>query len=69
MMGLSESTMHNCIADALGSFDCTCKSKGCDYFECMKLYYRCRTTNGDIISDSEHDEFTPSVSETALTNN
>ena len=61
-MGLSESTMSECINGVLGSFDCTCKSKCCDYCKFLKLYYHRRTTQGDIVTDSEdeNDEFTPS---------
>ena len=65
-MGLSESTMSDCINGVLGSFDCTCKSKCMESCKCMICYYHCRTSGSDIISESEdeNDEFTPSVSET-----
>ena len=66
-MGLSESTMSECISNVLGSFDCTCKSKCMENCQCLKLYYDCRTTQSDIISESE-DEIAPSVSESPLSN-
>ena len=62
-MGLSESTLQNCVTNILGSFDCTCKSKCCEYCKFMKLYYHCRTTQSDIIITDSEDEITPSVSE------
>ena len=66
-MGLSESTMSDCISNVLGSFNCTCKSKCCDYCKFLKFYYHCRTTQGIIISERK-DEITPSISESPLTN-
>ena len=64
-MGVSESAQKNCneslntfITDVLGSFDCTCKSKCCDYFKCINFYYHCRTTNKDDLSETE-EEGTP----------
>ena len=62
-MGISESAQKNCneslntfITDVLGSFDCTCKSKCCENYKCLNLYYHCRTTKEDILTESEDEE-------------
>ena len=65
-MGVSESSQKNCneslntfITDVLGSFDCTCKSKCCDPFKCINLYYHCQTIKKeDDLTDSE-EKLTP----------
>ena len=62
-MGISESSLQNCndslkncITDVLGSFDCTCKSKFCENYKCLNWYYHCRTTQNDILTESECEE-------------
>ena len=68
IMGVSESsqkTVMNHLSDVLGSFDCTCKSKCCEYFKCINLYYHCRTTNKDNINESEEEE----IPQTPLSDN
>ena len=72
IMGVSESSQKNCneslqkfISDVLGSFDCTCKSRCCEYFKCINLYYHCRTTNKDNINESEEEE----IPQTPLSDN
>ena len=67
-MGLSESTMSHCINGVLGSFDCTCKSKCCDYCEFLKCYYHCHTTQGDSVTDSEDENDECTLSSTPLDN-
>ena len=62
-MGISESSQKNCneslntfITDVLGSFDCTCKSKCCDNYKCINMYYHCRTIQKkDDLTDSEEE--------------
>ena len=49
-------SLQKLIEAVLGSFDCTFKSKCCDYFKCINLYYHCRTTNKDNINESEEEE-------------
>ena len=54
-MGLSESVLNNCVNEVLGSFDCTIKSKCFENYQCLNLYYHCRTTNSDV-NESEDEE-------------
>ena len=63
-MGMSESSLktltnpiQSCVSEVLGSFDCTMKSKCCENYKCLNFYYHCRTTNPDIIDNSD-DEVT-----------
>ena len=48
--------LKNCITDVLGSFDCTCKSKCCENYKFLNLYYHCRTAQNDILTESEDEE-------------
>ena len=71
-MGISESSQKNCnesaqkfIESVLGSFDCTFKSKCCDYFKCINLYYHCRTNNNTSTNESEGEE----IPQTPLSDN
>ena len=63
-MGITESSLktcvkplQTCVSEVLGSFDCTMKSKCCENYKCLNFYYPCRTTQSDIISDTD-DEVT-----------
>ena len=63
-MGITESSLQTCVkplqtcvSEVLGSFDCTMKSKCCENYKCLNVYYHCRTTNPDIINDTD-DEVT-----------
>ena len=63
-MGITESSLktcvkplQTCVSEVLGSFDCTMKSKCCENYKCLNFYYHCRTTQSDIISDTD-DEVT-----------
>ena len=49
--------IQSCVTEVLGSFDCTIKSKCCENYKCLNFYYHCRTTNPDIIDNSD-DEVT-----------
>ena len=49
--------LQSCVSEVLGSFDCTMKSKCCDNYKCLNFYYHCRTTQSDIINDTD-DEVT-----------
>jgi hypothetical protein len=62
-MGLSESGLkimvepaHSCISQVLGSFDCTLKSKCCDYQKICSCYYHCRTVDESTYIESDHEE-------------
>ncbi len=66
IMGVSESSQKNCneslqkfISDVLGSFDCTCKSRCCEYFKCINLYDHCRTNNNTSENEEEEIPQTP----------
>ena len=68
-MGLSESGLktmttpiQSCVSEVLGSFDCTLKSKCCENYKCLNFYYHCRTTEGNLIDNSD-DEVTVNNSE------
>ena len=63
-MGITESSLQTCVkplqtcvSEVLGSFDCTMKSKCCENYKCLNFYYHCRTTQSDIINDTD-DEVT-----------
>ena len=49
--------IQSCVTEVLGSFDCTMKSKCCENYKCLNFYYHCRTTQSDIIDNSD-DEVT-----------
>ena len=68
-MGLTESSLktmtnpiQSCVSEVLGSFDCTLKSKCCENYKCLNFYYHCRTTEGNVIDNSD-DEVTINNSE------
>ena len=49
-MGMTESSLttltaplQSCISEVLGNFDCIIKSKCCENYKCLDLYYRCST--------------------------
>ena len=59
-MGMSESgfkimvePINNCVKDVLGSFDCTCKSRCCEYYKMFDCYAHCRTNEDDRIDSQD----------------
>ena len=50
--------IQSCVSEVLGSFDCTLKSKCCENYKCLNVYYHCRTTQSDIIDNNSDDEVT-----------
>jgi hypothetical protein len=59
-MGLSESGLKimvepfkTCITQVFGSFDCTCKSKCCDYYKVCNCYHHCRTIDESTYIESD----------------
>ena len=68
-MGMTESSLktmtnpiQSCVSEVLGSFDCTLKSKCCENYKCLNFYYHCRTTDSNVIDNSD-DEVTVNNSE------
>ena len=73
-MGITESSLQTCVkplqtcvSEVLGSFDCTMKSKCCENYKCLNFYYHCRTTQSDIISDTDDEVTTIYNTETTPT--
>ena len=60
-MGISESALttttkplSDLVNNVLGSLDCVCKSKCCDYYKWCHCYSHCRTNeNGEVIDNSD----------------
>ena len=75
-MGITESSLQTCVkplqtcvSEVLGSFDCTLKSKCCENYKCLNFYYHCRTTQSDIINDTDDEVTTIYNTETPLSIN
>ena len=49
--------IQSCVSEVLGSFDSTLKSKCCEQYKCLNFYYHCRTTDSNVIDNSD-DEVT-----------
>ena len=72
-MGVSESALStttkpisDLVNNVLGSLDCVCKSKCCDYYKWCHCYSHCKTNDSDVIDNSD-DEVATIYNEDAQT--
>ena len=64
-MGISESALttttkplSDLVNNVLGSLDCVCKSKCCDYYKWCHCYSHCKTNDSDVIDNSDDEAAT-----------
>ena len=58
-MGISESSLKpisDFVNNVLGSLDCVCRSKCCDYYKWCSCYSHCKTNDSDTVIDNTDDD-------------